>query len=218
MGDRSDATIVDFWFDPVCQYSWTASRWLREVRQRWPVRVRYHAMSLDLLNEHRTDVAAAYRRSVEGPRVPARVATAAATRFGDGPSKASPPPSGRSSSTAGGDPARPRTTRRPARRRPPPVCPVTSRTPWTATHSTRPGAAAMTPRLALAGGEVGPPVTALPGVRFCGPVLKVIARRGRPTRLRRRATTRRLPAVLRAQAHLSTPPGLHPKENPSWPR
>ena len=83
MSDSPDATVVDFWFDPVCPYSWTASRWLREVEQRRPVRVRYHVMSLYLLNEHRTDVAAAYRRNVETSRGPARVATAAATRFGE---------------------------------------------------------------------------------------------------------------------------------------
>jgi 2-hydroxychromene-2-carboxylate isomerase len=78
-----DATVVDFWFDPVCPYSWTASRWLREVEQRRPLHVRHHVMSLYLLNEHRTDVAADYRRNVESTRGPSRVATAAATRFGE---------------------------------------------------------------------------------------------------------------------------------------
>jgi mycothiol-dependent nitroreductase-like protein len=74
---------VDFWFDPVCPYSWTASRWLVEVGARRPLDVRHHVMSLYLLNEHRTDVAPDYRRSVEESRGPARVATAAATRFGE---------------------------------------------------------------------------------------------------------------------------------------
>lgn len=40
-------------------------------------------MSLFLLNEHRTGVPAAYRRVVDSSRGPARVATAAVTRFGD---------------------------------------------------------------------------------------------------------------------------------------
>ena len=75
-------SVVDFWFDPVCPYSWTASRWLHEVGQRRPLTVRHHVMSLYLLNEHRTDVAPAYRRSVETSRGPARVATAVVSRFG----------------------------------------------------------------------------------------------------------------------------------------
>ena len=79
----SDRTVVDFWFDPVCPYSWTASRWLREVQERRPLQVRHHVMSLHLLNEHRTDVAPDYRRNVEDSRGPSRVATAAATRFGE---------------------------------------------------------------------------------------------------------------------------------------
>jgi predicted DsbA family dithiol-disulfide isomerase len=82
MRATSDVTIVDFWFDPVCPYSWTASRWLAEVRLRRPLDVRHHVMSLYLLNEHRTDVAPAYRRNVEAARGPARVATAVVTRFG----------------------------------------------------------------------------------------------------------------------------------------
>ena len=79
----SDRTVVDFWFDPVCPYSWTASRWLCEVQERRPLQVRHHVMSLHLLNEHRTDVAPDYRRNVEDSRGPSRVATAAATRFGE---------------------------------------------------------------------------------------------------------------------------------------
>ncbi|HET7822355.1 MAG TPA: disulfide bond formation protein DsbA [Ornithinibacter sp.] len=79
----SHSTDVEFWFDPVCPYSWTASRWLHEVGRRRRLRVRQHVMSLYLLNEHRTDVAPDYRATVEASRGPARVATAAATRFGE---------------------------------------------------------------------------------------------------------------------------------------
>jgi len=79
----ADPSVVDLWFDPVCPYSWTASRWLLELEQRRPLLVRHHVMSIHLLNEHRTDVSADYRRNVEGSRGPSRVATAAATRFGE---------------------------------------------------------------------------------------------------------------------------------------
>ena len=82
MSTTSHATVVDFWFDPVCPYSWTASRWLREVERLRPLRVRHHVMSLYLLNEHRTDVTPAYRRVLEDSRGPARVATAAVARCG----------------------------------------------------------------------------------------------------------------------------------------
>jgi hypothetical protein len=84
MTDLPDASVVDFWFDPVCPYSWTASRWLHEVGRFRPLQVRHHVMSLYLLNEHRTDVPAAYRQNVESSRGPSRVAVAAAERFGDG--------------------------------------------------------------------------------------------------------------------------------------
>lgn len=76
-----DRVTVDFWFDPVCPYSWIGSRWLLEVEQSRPVDVRWHVMSLYLLNEHRTDDPSYldYLREVSGA---ARVATAAAYRFG----------------------------------------------------------------------------------------------------------------------------------------
>lgn len=80
----SDETVVvDFWFDPVCPYSWTASQWLHEVRRSRPLQVRHHVMSLYLLNEHRTDISGSYRRTTVSTRGPARVATAAVAEFGE---------------------------------------------------------------------------------------------------------------------------------------
>jgi 2-hydroxychromene-2-carboxylate isomerase len=75
-------TEVDFWFDPVCPYSWTAARWLHETGRRGQRRVRHHVMSLCLLNRDRTDIAPEYRGNVEASRGPAKVATAVATRCG----------------------------------------------------------------------------------------------------------------------------------------
>lgn len=80
--DATSDTVVDFWFDPVCPYSWTASRWLHEVGQRRPLMVRHHVLSLYLLNQDRTDIAPDYRRNVEASRGPAKVATAVAARCG----------------------------------------------------------------------------------------------------------------------------------------
>lgn len=78
-----ETTVVDFWFDPVCPYSWIGSRWLLEVEQYRPVAIRWHILSLYLLNAHRTDDPAYvdYLLEVTGP---ARVASAAAVQFGDG--------------------------------------------------------------------------------------------------------------------------------------
>ncbi len=80
--DATRDMVVDFWFDPVCPYSWTASRWLHEVGQSRRLTVRHHVLSLYLLNQHRTDIAPEYRRNVEASRGPAKVATAVATQCG----------------------------------------------------------------------------------------------------------------------------------------
>lgn len=79
----SRPAVVDFWFDPVCPYSWTASRWLHEVAGQIPLDLRFHVMSLYLLNEHRTDVAPGYRANVEATRGPSRVMAAAGARCGE---------------------------------------------------------------------------------------------------------------------------------------
>jgi Mycothiol-dependent nitroreductase Rv2466c len=79
----ADTTKVDFWFDPVCPYSWIGSRWLIEVERFRPLDIRWHVMSLYLLNERRDDDPSyvAYLRDVTGP---AQVASAAVQRCGEG--------------------------------------------------------------------------------------------------------------------------------------
>lgn len=43
-------TSVDYWFDPVCPWSWTTSRWVREVVAQSDVEVQWRPMSLAILN------------------------------------------------------------------------------------------------------------------------------------------------------------------------
>jgi hypothetical protein len=47
--------IADIWFDPSCPYTWLTSRWLIEVTRVRPVTIRWHIMSLSVLNEGRDD-------------------------------------------------------------------------------------------------------------------------------------------------------------------
>jgi 2-hydroxychromene-2-carboxylate isomerase len=81
VGGIDTAPRVDLYVDPVCPYTWVVACWLREVAERRDLDLRYHVMSLLMLNEGR-DLDEGYRRGLAGLSGPARVATAVVVHHG----------------------------------------------------------------------------------------------------------------------------------------
>src|SRR6202023_1073187 len=81
---HQEHTQVDFWFDPLCPWAWIASRWMLEVEKVRPVEVRWHVMSLALLNEGKPDLPENYRELMAKAIGPVRGCIAAEQKFGPG--------------------------------------------------------------------------------------------------------------------------------------
>lgn len=79
----TEKTVADFWFDPRCPWAWLTSRWMLEVEKVRPVEVRWHVMSLAVLNENKLDeLPERYREMLASAWGPVRVCIAAEQKYG----------------------------------------------------------------------------------------------------------------------------------------
>ena len=77
----SSSPVIDFWFDPACPWAWMTSRWMLEVKRLRGIEVRWHVLSLAVLNEGR-DLDPDYRESTDRTWRAARVVVGAEQSHG----------------------------------------------------------------------------------------------------------------------------------------
>ncbi|WP_278189532.1 DsbA family protein [Brevibacterium sp. ZH18] len=73
---------LDLWFDTACPWAWMTSRWGLEVAKVRDIDVKFHVMSLNILNRDK-DLPDDYRELMNRALAPMRIVTAAIAEHGD---------------------------------------------------------------------------------------------------------------------------------------
>jgi protein-disulfide isomerase-like protein with CxxC motif len=80
--EKTERSVAEFWFDPVCPWAWLASRWILNAKEVRPIDVKWHVMSLGYLNSGKDDLAEQYRQLLSEAWGPVRVCIAAEQAYG----------------------------------------------------------------------------------------------------------------------------------------